>query len=132
VLYTNVAESGPIDLQSYTSSKDLTYLAYYLGISYYTRKSKEFVDPWYFGLGLGGNQFYGNQNSSRFSLLLKFGRVTDLMVFGGHLTFDASFLLHEDVGVFDDPYDYYAGQIEEVLYTSFKLTATLVFDFGEI
>lgn len=133
VLYANVAEAGePLELQAFTNSSDFTYLAYYLGISYFTRNSKEFVDPWYFGLGFGGNQFYGNQNSSRFSLLLKFGRVTDIMVLGGHLTFDASFLLYEDIGIFDDPYDYYAAQVEEVLYTSFKLTATLVFDFGEI
>lgn len=129
-----IDENDNFEFRNRTISSTFTYFSYFLGINYYSRKQREFSNPWFISFGLGNNLFYGKNSSEfdRFSLLAKVGRVTDATFLTGKLSFEASFMIFEDIGVLDNPYDIYAPQVDNVMYTTFKLGASLLFDLSDL
>jgi hypothetical protein len=114
---------------------DYTYLSYYLGIDYFFN-SVDFNDPWFFGFGVGSNNFFSNNgNINRFSLQLRFGKITDLEVLGGNLAFDVSALMFEDRGIqYYNDYrtGLYIPQTDWILFTTLKLSASIHYDISSL
>lgn len=115
-------------------SKNYLYLSYYLGIDYYFNSS-DFKSPWFFGFGFGSNNFISNSgNINRFSVQLRFGKITDIQFLGGNMAFDVSALMFEDRGLqyINDPVLGAYAYTDWILFTSLKLSLSLSYDISKL
>lgn len=140
VLATTVSTTEEIITPSAASQatevqkRKFLYVSPYLGLNYFIRTNRDFTTPWFISFGLGENIFSGSEaNFSRFSVMFKAGKIIDVEVLSGRLTFDISTLIHEDRGLRQyyfrsGGYTIPAAFPDFVTFVTFKMSVGLSFD----